>query len=116
VRSCSHLRVFVLLSGSALHRHLHSFPTRRSSDLDADGRLSAIAHDVVEQTSTVQEFAEQTAVVTRMMYASPTRRTTHRLVALDRSEEHTSELQSPYDLVCRLLLEQQNHTRRSAGG
>src|SRR5438094_5762881 len=26
-------------------------------------------------------------------------------VALDRSEEHTSELQSPYDLVCRLLLE-----------
>src|SRR5207248_8041743 len=25
--------------------------------------------------------------------------------ALKRSEEHTSELQSPYDLVCRLLLE-----------
>src|SRR5438094_6634989 len=24
---------------------------------------------------------------------------------LQRSEEHTSELQSPYDLVCRLLLE-----------
>src|SRR5438094_3414947 len=24
---------------------------------------------------------------------------------LERSEEHTSELQSPYDLVCRLLLE-----------
>src|SRR5207248_6012568 len=29
----------------------------------------------------------------------------------DRSEEHTSELQSPYDLVCRLLLEKKNHTR-----
>src|SRR5437867_10740286 len=29
-----------------------------------------------------------------------------------RSEEHTSELQSPYDLVCRLLLEKKktNHT------
>src|SRR5207248_7899998 len=26
-------------------------------------------------------------------------------VAINRSEEHTSELQSPYDLVCRLLLE-----------
>src|SRR5207248_11598497 len=25
--------------------------------------------------------------------------------AIGRSEEHTSELQSPYDLVCRLLLE-----------
>jgi xanthine dehydrogenase YagR molybdenum-binding subunit len=48
-----------------------------------DGRLSAIAHDVVEQTSTVQEFAEQTALPTRMMYASPNRRTTHRLVALN---------------------------------
>jgi xanthine dehydrogenase YagR molybdenum-binding subunit len=49
----------------------------------ADGTLTAIAHDVVEQTSTVQEFAEQTAVVTRMLYASPNRRTTHRLVRLD---------------------------------
>src|SRR5207248_6930539 len=26
-------------------------------------------------------------------------------IAAERSEEHTSELQSPYDLVCRLLLE-----------
>src|SRR5437867_11347276 len=28
--------------------------------------------------------------------------------ATGRSEEHTSELQSPYDLVCRLLLEKKN--------
>src|SRR5207248_10847330 len=27
----------------------------------------------------------------------------------DRSEEHTSELQSPYDLVCRLLLEKKKN-------
>jgi xanthine dehydrogenase YagR molybdenum-binding subunit len=50
---------------------------------DRDGRLAAVVHDVAEQTSTVQEFAEQTALPTRMMYASRTRRTTHRLVALD---------------------------------
>jgi xanthine dehydrogenase YagR molybdenum-binding subunit len=50
---------------------------------DRDGRLMAIAHDVVEQSSTVREFAEQTAVATRMMYAAPNRRTTHRLVRLD---------------------------------
>jgi xanthine dehydrogenase YagR molybdenum-binding subunit len=49
----------------------------------ADGKLTAIAHDVVEQTSTVEEFAEQTAVATRMMYAAPNRRTTHRLARLD---------------------------------
>src|SRR5438094_5849946 len=30
-----------------------------------------------------------------------------------RSEEHTSELQSPYDLVCRLLLEKKKITQRS---
>jgi xanthine dehydrogenase YagR molybdenum-binding subunit len=50
---------------------------------DRDGRLQAIAHEVVEQTSTVREFAEQTAVATRMMYAAPNRRTSHRLAALD---------------------------------
>src|SRR5437867_6989144 len=31
------------------------------------------------------------------------------LALQDRSEEHTSELQSPYDLVCRLLLEKKKN-------
>src|SRR5207248_11491670 len=34
----------------------------------------------------------------------------HRLVL--RSEEHTSELQSPYDLVCRLLLEKKKRKHK----
>jgi xanthine dehydrogenase YagR molybdenum-binding subunit len=50
---------------------------------DADGRLTAIVHDVVEQTSRFKEFAEQTAVYSRGMYAADHRRTTHRLVPLD---------------------------------
>ena len=50
---------------------------------DAGGQLTAIAHDVVEQTAKLREFAEQTAVATRIMYAAPNRRTTHRLAALD---------------------------------
>jgi len=50
---------------------------------DRDGRLSAIALDVVEQTSRIKEFAEQTGMPTRTMYAAPNRRTTHRLAALD---------------------------------
>src|SRR2546428_7038281 len=33
-----------------------------------------------------------------------------------RSEEHTSELQSRSDLVCRLLLEKKKHTRRWCRG
>jgi xanthine dehydrogenase YagR molybdenum-binding subunit len=48
-----------------------------------DGQLTAIAHDVVEQTSMLKEFAEQTAVVTRMLYAAPNRRTSHKLAKLN---------------------------------
>src|SRR5947209_9423728 len=33
------------------------------------------------------------------------------VIALDRSEEHTSELQSRQYLVCRLLLEKKNHQK-----
>src|SRR5437867_10631296 len=36
-----------------------------------------------------------------------------RQIALTRSEEHTSELQSPYDLVCRLLLEKKKRTHHA---
>jgi xanthine dehydrogenase YagR molybdenum-binding subunit len=50
---------------------------------DEDGHLTAISHEVVEQTAKIKEFAEQTAVATRTMYATQSRRTTHRLAALD---------------------------------
>jgi xanthine dehydrogenase YagR molybdenum-binding subunit len=49
----------------------------------SDGRLTAIEHAVQEQTSQVREFAEQTAAPTRMLYAAPNRRTSHRLARLD---------------------------------
>jgi xanthine dehydrogenase YagR molybdenum-binding subunit len=48
-----------------------------------DGTLRAVSHDVVEQTATVKEYAEQTATPSRMMYASPNRKTSHRLAKLD---------------------------------
>ena len=49
---------------------------------DADGRLPRSPRRV-EQTRPLTEFAEQTAVATRLMYAAPHRRTTHRLARLD---------------------------------
>jgi xanthine dehydrogenase YagR molybdenum-binding subunit len=60
-------------------------PTIQRLQLASDntGRLTAIAIDVIEQTSKIKEFAEQTGVASRMMYAAPSRRTTHRLAALD---------------------------------
>src|SRR5437867_10086163 len=36
----------------------------------------------------------------------------HRIRGGNRSEEHTSELQSPYDLVCRLLLEKKKKHKK----
>jgi xanthine dehydrogenase YagR molybdenum-binding subunit len=60
-------------------------PTIQRVRLGADrsGRLTAIGHEVAEQSSTVREFAEQTAIATRMMYSAPNRRTAHRLARLD---------------------------------
>ncbi len=60
-------------------------PTIQRIRLGADtgGRLVAISHDVVEQTARIKEFAEQTAVCSRVLYAAPNRRTSHRLAVLD---------------------------------
>ncbi len=60
-------------------------PTIQRVRLGADlsGRLAALDHQVFEQTSTLYEFAEQTAVISRVMYRAPNLCTRHRLVALD---------------------------------
>ncbi|MET8868466.1 xanthine dehydrogenase family protein molybdopterin-binding subunit [Nonomuraea sp. NPDC004580] len=50
---------------------------------DGEGRLTALEHVAYEQTSTIAEFAEQTATPARVMYATPALRTRHRLVRLD---------------------------------
>src|SRR5688500_19773082 len=48
-----------------------------------------------------------------VMHLPPVRMAMSSSIALrrSRSEEHTSELQSPCNLVCRLLLEKKNHIR-----
>src|SRR5437868_11551432 len=80
----SHRLFFFYSSGD--HRDLHSFPTRRSSDLLASNEL-------LHQLITTRHV-----VYGAMMIMD-------RALAAKRSEEHTSELQSRFDLVCRLLLE-----------
>jgi xanthine dehydrogenase YagR molybdenum-binding subunit len=63
----------------------HRTPTiqRVALGAEADGRLTAVAHDVIEHTAIRTEFAEQTAACTRVMYATPAMRTTHRLARLN---------------------------------
>ncbi|WP_433721228.1 molybdopterin cofactor-binding domain-containing protein [Actinoplanes sp. CA-051413] len=63
----------------------HRTPTIQRIRLAAerDGTLTAIDHEAVEHTSRLYEFAEQTTVATRHMYAAANRHTGHRLVRLD---------------------------------
>ena len=51
--------------------------------LDAKGKLTAIRHDVVSETSRYDQFIEQCTGVTRMLYACPNVATVQRLVRLD---------------------------------
>src|SRR5687768_17920864 len=73
-----------------LHQDLHSFPTRRSSDLAQRVALGAVRGD--EQLRVAPHDDGDLAEGRRRGDGT-------------RSEEHTSELQSRLHLVCRLLLE-----------
>jgi xanthine dehydrogenase YagR molybdenum-binding subunit len=50
---------------------------------DAGGRLTAIRHDVVSETSRYDQFIENCTGVTRMLYACPNVATVQRLVRID---------------------------------
>src|SRR5699024_11432064 len=96
-------------------QQLRSFPTRRSSDLKEQVR--EIETQVMNIVSTLQKnidaederdrhekYAKLEALFNDGKRAYDTLRDTS-LEFTHRSEEHTSELQSRFDLVCRLLLE-----------
>lgn len=50
---------------------------------DADGRLTAVVHESVSPTAKLATFVEQAVGITRVMYATPNRRTEQRVVPLD---------------------------------
>jgi xanthine dehydrogenase YagR molybdenum-binding subunit len=50
---------------------------------DATGELHVVVHEAYSQTSTLVEFAEQTAEATRHMYATRALRSSHRVAGLD---------------------------------
>lgn len=50
---------------------------------DPDGRLVAVEHDSLQQSSRIREYCEQTVTATRVMYATSNLRTVHRLARLD---------------------------------
>src|SRR5206468_11442803 len=87
------------------HRHLHSFPTRRSSDLDLwDNPLGTDGFEFIEYAA-----PDPAALGRLFVHMGFTAVAKHRSKNVLRSEEHTSELQSRSDLVCRLLLEKKKN-------
>src|SRR5438477_5436135 len=89
---------------SAAHRDQHSFPTRRSSDLaplDGGNRAAGLPGLPSGGRGT-------TVGAKRVAEALEHAHAPIAFQARQRSEEHTSELQSHVNLVCRLLLEKKN--------
>src|SRR5207248_6457496 len=100
----------IFFQSSGAPPDLHPFPTRRSSDLvglrgkddrkvkNPRFRVKVIAPDKTETIVPAAGKPGEDQHGTFLKTDLPGE-------YVMRSEEHTSELQSPYDLVCRLLLE-----------
>src|SRR5207248_9099019 len=98
------------------HPYLPSFPTRRSSDLLAFRSDAVFVSGGARGLETIKEAlkSESKAAPAGLLEISMSHLAPLILAAhgknqdpeetkkhIQRSEEHTSELQSPYDLVCR---------------
>src|SRR5690606_41316328 len=108
------------LSHSTLHfldfsgasRQPHAFPTRRSSDLF---NLEALLRFVAREPERIAELHDALARYEQATseFSGEAGKAFDDLRQSLRSEEHTSELQSRENLVCRLLLEKKKHRRNN---
>src|SRR5256885_12253405 len=89
---------------TTLSRSLSSIRAEPDEHLDTDGsRERSPRRD--SYTDASRRCARRRSAISGQLRANLRRRDPG-----DRSEEHTSELQSPCNLVCRLLLEKQKQT------
>src|SRR5690606_39877929 len=102
-----------LLYPSRDHRYLPPFPTRRSSDLFH--RIGGTAADASSSWSSASgadrlpDCTSRSARRSRAVRLLPAASSSSCSASNVRSEEHTSELQSRENLVCRLLLEKKKN-------
>src|SRR5699024_12090217 len=98
------------------HLYLHSFPTRRSSDLNGLAKSMDLFWNSLQDLATnpTNSGARSVVVQRGIALADTFNYLSNSLTKIDlapefvgfvarRSEEHTSEFQSRFDLVCRLL-------------
>src|SRR5205807_9066337 len=103
------------VNGSPSHSVLHSFPTRRSSDLGRVGLMVSalvIATELSRPVTGVQGKPLCALRIPLICQPPKTLPIQSARVRKTGSEEHTSELQSPCNLVCRLLLEKKKQRRQ----
>src|SRR5690606_42083563 len=94
---------------SVIHGALHSFPTRRSSDLaKLIAYVKSAEFDVAGFKGRKLNYRSWNGQLRQPILVS-----TAKLPV--RSEEHTSELQSRENLVCRLLLEKKKQIAGEGG-
>src|SRR5690606_42099421 len=96
---------FFLFQRHDPHHDLHPFPTRRSSDLTKRGTSRSVCCRCASSTPSSPRPRSANG---RSSRSTPP-------CACARSEEHTSELQSRENLVCRLLLEKKKKVNPPAG-
>src|SRR5688572_31323811 len=94
---------------------LHSFPTRRSSDLNGVGPAWSDASFTVRPPLKIIAFSPPSGpagtevTIEGEGFGDAPGRNRVTIGGEVRSEEHTSELQSQSNIVCRLLLEKKNY-------
>src|SRR5699024_12152227 len=101
----------LILSLYPPHSDLHSFPTRRSSDLHYNN-VEEISSFVVSGHANSGPYGQDLVCAAVSAVTFGAGNAVLEITNAPRSEEHTSELQSRFDLVCRLLLEKKNMNRQ----
>src|SRR5690606_40247376 len=97
---------FFVVHASAHLLDLHSFPTRRSSDLETiDKVILAIEEEGASKIAEMLQDDDVRDAMARGVNDAIVDFLRKPVTDVLRSEEHTSELQSRENLVCRLLLE-----------
>src|SRR5690606_41811787 len=103
IPQCLLCRCF-LSSGCGVPPALHSFPTRRSSDLLTEPYAGYHGINYAQEFGPAA-FAMRARTEGLRDFGAIMEPQTAFYILQGRSEEHTSELQSRENLVCRLLLE-----------
>src|SRR5207253_10147864 len=104
---------FSFFHTNAPHRPLHSFPTRRSSDL-VGHEAQRLGGHALRTPHMFRSGAPDALDLQHAHVSQHHEQADQRLGAAqeERSEEHTSELQSRGHLVCRLLLEKKKNKKK----